>query len=214
QDYHEHMKEKLYKLADWTRDAAPGARARCGVDTAPIMEKELAARAGVGWIGKNTCVINPQIGSWILLGEIITTLELPADEPAVDHCGTCTRCIDACPTQAITGPYQLDARKCISYLTIEHRGEIEANLKPQISDWLYGCDICQDVCPHNSKAPVTTNPALQPRFGSGTLDVRAVLGWDEAAYRANLRHSAMRRVKLPVLKRNAQIVAGNANSWT
>ena len=209
QDYHEHIKHMLYDLADWLRDTVPGARTRCGVDTAPVMEKELAARAGVGWIGKNTCVINPDIGSWILLGEVITTIDLPIDSPAVDHCGTCARCIEACPTQAITAPYQLDARRCISYLTIEHAGEIDADLKSQISDWLYGCDICQDVCPHNKQPPVTTNPALQPRFKTGSLDAAEVLQWNDAMYYSNLRSSAMRRVTLPVLKRNAQIVAEN-----
>ena len=146
-DYHDQIKTRLHKLADFIRERAPEAQTRCGVDTAPIMEKELAARAGIGWIGKNTCVINEQIGSWLFLGEVITTLDLPADEPATDRCGSCTRCIDACPTAAITAPYQLDARRCISYLTIEHRGDIDSDLKSQISDWLYGCDICQDVCP-------------------------------------------------------------------
>ena len=208
-DYHEIIKEKLHALADWIRESVPGAETKCGVDTAPIMEKELAARAGVGWIGKNTCLINPQIGSWLLLGEVITTLDLPIDQPGLDHCGTCRRCIDACPTGAITAPYQLDARRCISYLTIEHRGEIDANLQSQISDWLYGCDICQDVCPHNSSAVSTLNPALQPRFASGTLDAADVANWDEAAYRQSLRGSAMRRVKLPVLQRNARLVLDN-----
>jgi epoxyqueuosine reductase len=213
EDYHELIKPKLYALADWLRDVVPGVQTRCGVDTAPILEKELAARAGVGWIGKNTCLINPKIGSWLLLGEVITTADLAADAPASDHCGTCTRCIDACPTHAITAPYQLDARRCISYLTIEHRGEIDANLKSQISDWLYGCDVCQDVCPHNAQAlPTATDPALRPRFGDGTVDVRDVLEWDTAAYAANLRGSAMRRVKLPVLQRSARIVADNLAS--
>jgi epoxyqueuosine reductase len=209
-DYHEHMTAKLRALADWLRDIAPEAQTRCGVDTAPIMEKELAARAGVGWIGKNTCVINPHIGSWLLLGEIVTTLDLPHDEPSIDRCGTCRRCIDACPTAAITAEYQLDARRCISYLTIEHRGDIEPNLKSQISDWLFGCDICQDVCPWNSKAPLAIAPELQPRFASGSLDVEQVQQWGDEEYRTTLRHSAMKRVKLPILQRNAHIVAANA----
>ncbi len=173
------------------------------------MEKELAARAGIGWLGKNTCVINPKIGSWILLGEILTTIALPFDEPAVDRCGSCTRCIDACPTDAITGPYQLDARRCISYLTIESRGEIESGLQPLIGDWLYGCDICQDVCPFNRHAPESEEAALQPRFASGQLNTTEVMEWTEDIYREELRGSAIKRAKLPVLKRNARIVAEN-----
>ena len=128
-DYHDIIKPRLHALADFIRQLAPDALARCGVDTAPIMEKELAARAGVGWLGKNTCIIHPQIGSWLFLGEVITTLQLPCDDAAIDRCGTCTRCIDACPTGAITEPYKLDARKCISYLNIEHRGDIDQRCK-------------------------------------------------------------------------------------
>ena len=208
-DYHDIIKQELLELADWLRAAAPGAATRCGVDTAPIMEKELAARAGIGWVGKHTCVINERIGSWILLGEVITTLELPADDPAIDRCGTCRRCIDACPTQAITAPYQLDARRCISYLTIENPGEIDPALKPQIGEWLFGCDICQEVCPWNARAAVTLNPALQPRFPTGSLDVNDVLSWTD---RTPLWRSAMKRVKLPVLQRNARIVDDNLKS--
>jgi epoxyqueuosine reductase len=208
-DYHELIKDRLHELADWLRQSVPGTRTRCGVDTAPIMERELAARAGIGWIGKNTCIIHPTIGSWLLLGEIITTLELPADEPIVDRCGTCTRCIDACPTAAITAPRQLDARRCISYLTIEHRGEIAEEWKHQLGEWVFGCDICQDVCPFNSKAPLTDDPALQPRFPTGTIDLRQLLEWGSEDYRAATRHSAMRRVKLPVLQSSARLVAAN-----
>jgi epoxyqueuosine reductase len=188
---------------------APDCKAKAAVDTAPVMEKELAARAGIGWLGKNTCIINPHIGSWLLLGEIITTAELEYDNPGADHCGTCTRCIDACPTGAITAPYQLDARKCISYLTIEHRDEIDPALRPAVGEWLYGCDICQDVCPWNSKAVATEAPEFQPRFASGSLDVRDVLAWTKDEYRGRLKDSAMKRVKLPVLQRNAGIVAQN-----
>ena len=208
-DYHEAIKSRLHALADWLRAEFPEARTRAAVDTAPVMEKELAARAGVGWVGKNTCLINPHAGSWLLLGEVITTLRLAADEPATDHCGTCTRCIDACPTGAITAPYRLDARRCISYLTIEHRGEIEPGLREKIGDWIYGCDVCQDVCPHNRNVPDATDPALRPRFPSGTLDVDEVINWTDGQYRDALRGSAMKRVKLPVLRRNAQIVAEN-----
>jgi epoxyqueuosine reductase len=209
-DYHEIIKRKLHELADWIRSVAPaGTQTRAAVDTGPVMEKELAQLAGVGWVGKNTCLINERIGSWVLLGEVITTLELPADRPAVDRCGTCRRCIDACPTGAITGPYALDARRCISYLTIEHREEISEELQGQMGEWLYGCDICQDVCPWNKRAPVAMMPELRPRFASGTIDVREVLGWTAEDYRRELKGSAMKRVKLPVLQRNARIVEKN-----
>ena len=210
-DYHDLLKSKLHALADAIRLIAPDAQTKAAVDTAPVAEKELAARAGIGWLGKNTCLINPKIGSWLLLGEILTTLEIPPDASATDHCGTCTRCIDACPTHAITAPYQLDASKCISYLTIEHRGDIAPDLQSQMRDWLYGCDICQDVCPHNRKAPAATAPEFKPRFPSGSLPVSDVMNWDDETYRSTLRGSAMKRTKLPILKRNAAIVLENAS---
>jgi epoxyqueuosine reductase len=208
-DYHGLIKSRLHALADWLRAEYPEAQTRAAVDTAPVMEKELAARAGVGWVGKNNCLIHPRAGSWLLLGEVITTLPLAPDAPATDHCGSCTRCLDACPTGALTAPYQLDARKCISYLTIEHRGDIAPELRGQIGDWLYGCDVCQDVCPHNRQAPEATDPALRPRFPTGGLSVDDVLHWTDEQYRSALRGSAMKRVKLPVLRRNAAIVADN-----
>jgi epoxyqueuosine reductase len=208
-DYHELIKTRLHVLADWMREAAPDSQTRACVDTAPVLERELAARAGVGWVGKHSGVLNAEVGSWLLLGEVITTLDLPPDEPATDHCGTCTRCIDACPTGAITAPYQLDARRCISYLTIEHRGDIAPEFHAAVGDWLYGCDVCQDVCPHNRAAPPAQDPALAPRFPAGSLDVRDVLNWTDENYRAALRGSAMKRVKLPQLQRNARIVEDN-----
>jgi epoxyqueuosine reductase len=205
-DYHEIFKPRLHALADWLKAQVPHAQTRCAVDTAPVMEKELAARAGVGWMGKNTCIINPRIGSWLFLGEVLTTLSLPLDEPATDHCGTCTRCIDACPTGAITAPYQLDARRCISYLTIEHRGDIQSELQNKLGDWLYGCDVCQDVCPWNGKAIPSLEPALAPRFPTGTIDADEITHWIDDDYRRALRNSAMKRVKLPVLARNAGLI--------
>jgi epoxyqueuosine reductase len=208
EDYHEVIKSRLHRLADWIKEVAPEAQMRAAVDTAPVMEKELAARAGVGWLGKNTCIINEEIGSWVFLGEIITTLALPPDEPAVDRCGTCTRCIDACPTDALK-PYQLDARRCISYLTIEHREALDVAAASDIGNWLYGCDICQDVCPWNKRAPASADAAFQPRFASGSIDLRQLLAWNDEQYRTTLRGSAMKRVKLPVLVRNAGLVQQN-----
>jgi len=210
-DYHEVMKNRLHSLADFVRQIA-GGQTRAAVDTAPILEREFAARAGIGWVGKNTCVINPYIGSWTLLGEVLTTIDLTPDVPMTDHCGTCTRCLDACPTHALTAPYQLDATRCISYLTIEHRGEIAPDLQPLIGDWLYGCDICQDVCPHNSKAPAATEPTFQPRFPTGSLDLCELEKWTPEDYRTKLRGSAMKRTKLPQLRRNAEIVRNNART--
>ncbi len=208
-DYHEVIKPKLHMLADWLRDQVPDAQTRCTVDTAPVMEKEFAARAGIGWQGKNTCIINEEIGSWLFLGEVLTTIDLPAEEPAVDRCGMCTRCIDACPTGAITEPYRLDASKCISYLNIEHRGEIPAGLCGKMGDWLYGCDICQDICPWNREALASPWPEFAPRFPDATLKVNDVLTWEPQDYQQILKGSAIKRVKLPVLQRNARVVARN-----
>ena len=193
--------------------SVPHCQTQAAVDTAPVMEKELAARAGIGWVGKNTCIINPRVGSWLLLGEIITTLKLPADEPAVDRCGTCRRCIEACPTGAITAPYQLDARRCISYLTIEHRGKIPPEFHKAIGEWLYGCDICQDVCPWNRKAPAATDPGVSAEIcdGNDSAGGCAVVERKRIIDR-ELRDSAMRRVKLPVLQRNAKIVKENSSA--
>lgn len=208
-DYHDVFKPRLLALADWLRERHPGAQTKAAVDTAPVLEKELAARAGIGWMGKNTCIINREVGSWLLLGEVITTLDLPSDDAADDHCGSCTRCIDACPTGAITAPYRMDATRCISYLTIEHRGEVSEGDETKIGEWLYGCDVCQDVCPHNRRAPASDNRAWEPRFETGTLALDAVASWSNDEYRTRLRGSAMRRVKLPLLQRNARLVREN-----
>jgi len=205
-DYHELIKPKLYAIADWLREAVPGTRTKCGVDTAPILEREHAARGGIGWVGKNTCLINERIGSWLLLGSVLTTADLAVDEPSTDRCGTCTRCIDACPTAAIVEPYQLDASKCISYLTIEHSGDIAEPLRGKMQHWLFGCDICQDVCPWNGRAPGTEIPELKPRLPAGTLNVDEVLAWSKDDFDRTFRHTAVKRIRLPVLQRNARIV--------
>ncbi len=180
----------------------PSLTTRSYVDTGPIVERVFAKYAGVGWIGKNTCIINQQKGSWLFLGVILTSLELEPDLPAPDRCGTCTRCIEACPTDAILAPYQLDSNKCISYLTIEKRGSIPQELRAGMGRHVFGCDICQDVCPWNRKAPVSTAPEFEARPGS----VNPALAWlaemsvDE--FRETFRGSPIRRTKRSGLRRN------------
>lgn len=211
EDYHRVVKEKLFGLADALRaEGGEGFEAKVCVDTAPLIEREFAARAGIGWIGKNTLALSVQLGSFFFLGAIVTTLEIAPDEPATDHCGSCTACLDVCPTNAFPAPYQMDARRCISYLTIEHRSEIEPSLASQMGDWLFGCDDCQTVCPFNRKAPLTSEPRyLRDRAGA-SLDADAVRSWEIEDYRAALTRSAMKRAKPPMLKRNAEIAAANA----
>lgn len=219
EDYHEPIKTKLYALADYTRQLAPGSQTRCGVDTAPIPERELAARAGLGWIGKNTCLIHPRLGSWLFLGVVLTTLDLPTTAPLhpAGHCGTCTRCLDACPTDALhpDRPYQLDASQCIAYLTIEHPGDFPPHLAPAMGNWLYGCDICQDVCPYNAKAPPANthaHPFLRPRLPTAALDAHAVTHWTDTQWHPFSRRTAIRRLGLPLFQRNARQVIENTET--
>ena len=183
---------------------------RCYVDTGPLVERVYAKYAGVGWIGKNTCIINQKLGSWLFLGVILTSLELTADLPAPDRCGRCTRCLDACPTHAFIAPGKLDARLCISYLTIEKRGEIPEELRSGIGRHVFGCDICQDVCPWNRKAPVTNAAEFQPREGlvNPALDWLAEMKDEE--FRQRFRNSPIRRTKLSGLRRNAVVALGNS----
>jgi epoxyqueuosine reductase len=180
------------------------------VDTGPIVERVFAKYAGVGWIGKNTCIINQKKGSWLFLGVILTSLELEADLPVPDRCGTCTRCIEACPTDAIVAPYQLDSNKCISYLTIEKRGSIPEDLRASIGRHVFGCDICQDVCPWNRKAPASSAAEFEPRAGL----VNPALAWlaeiSAEEFRAAFRGSPIRRTKRSGLRRNAVIAMGNS----
>ena len=190
----------------------PDLRSRCYVDTGPLVERIYAKYAGVGWLGKNTCIINQQLGSWLFLGVILTSLALQADLPAPDRCGSCTRCVDACPTDAFIGPYQLDATRCISYLTIEKRGEIPAALREGMGRHVFGCDICQDVCPWNRKAPATLLPEFQPRDGfvNPALDWLAEISTE--AFREEFRGSPIRRAKRGGLRRNAIIAMGNSGN--
>lgn len=215
-DYHKAMKKRLMALADQLRVDHPNADFKVFVDTAPVLERELAHRAGLGWTGKHTLLIHPKAGSYMLLGGIVTTLDFTPPEsqhPEPDHCGTCTRCIDACPTDAIT-PYSVDARKCISYLTIELREDIEPSLASKIGDWIYGCDICQEVCPHNS--PREDAPPANPIYNADRdrFDLLEVLGWTEDDRRDAFTASAMKRAKLDMMHRNAKIVAVNQGIQT
>jgi len=190
----------------------PTLTTRSYVDTGPIVERVFAKYAGVGWIGKNTCVINQKKGSWLFLGVILTSLELEPDLPAPDRCGTCTRCIEACPTGAILAPYQLDSNKCISYLTIEKRGSIPEELRAGMGHHVFGCDICQDVCPWNRKSPASAAPEFDPRPGlvNPALDWLAEISAEE--FRAVFRGSPIRRAKRSGLRRNAAIAMGNSGN--
>jgi epoxyqueuosine reductase len=183
---------------------------RCYVDTGPLVERVYAKYAGVGWIGKNTCILNQKTGSWLFLGVILTSLELDADTPAPDRCGTCTRCITACPTDALIRPYELDSNRCIAYLTIEKRGSIPEELREGIGRHVFGCDICQDVCPWNRKAPATTAPEFRPREGlvNPALDWLAEISAEE--FREKFRGSPIRRTKRSGLRRNAVVAMGNS----
>jgi epoxyqueuosine reductase len=182
----------------------------CYVDTGPLVERVYAKYAGVGWIGKNTCILNQKLGSWLFLGVILTSLELKPDIPAPDRCGTCTRCIEACPTNAFVGPHELDATRCISYLTIEKRGPIPENLREDMGRHVFGCDICQDVCPWNRKAPASSAPESQPREQLINPALEWLAGMQAEEFRETFRGSPVKRAKLQGLRRNALIAMGNS----
>jgi len=207
-DYHELMRGRLLALVAHLREAAgPTVESRAAVDTSAVLERDLAARAGLGWIGKNTNLIAPGGGSYFFIGVVLTTAELAWDDQIADHCGTCTACLDACPTEAFVEPHVLDARRCLAYLTIEHRGDVPDEWKPHMREWLFGCDICQDVCPWNRKAPPAREPALAP--SEPLLSLETLLTLDDAAFRARFRGSAMSRAKRAGLARNAALLLGN-----
>jgi epoxyqueuosine reductase len=215
-DYHEVIGSRLDALRAWIVETSEEpVEARSYVDTGPVQERVYAQYAGVGWIGKNTCVINPAIGSWIFLGEIITSLPLEPDAPALDQCGTCTLCLEACPTQAFAAPHVLDSTRCISYLTIEYRGRVEdPELRQAIGSHVYGCDICQDVCPWNGPAPVSQDPAWQPRQAWDRPSLVGLLQMSDDELQAALSGSAMQRAKPEGLRRNVEIASENAGLRT
>ena len=202
-DYHEVLRPRITSLLQWMADTAGrGFEALSCVDAGPMQDRVFAEQAGLGWIGKNTCVINPQLGSWIFLAEILTNADLEADTPVPDHCGTCTRCLDACPTGALVAPYELDATRCLSYLTIETRGSIDAHWRAAIRDRVYGCDICQDVCPWNRRAAVSDDPAWQPQPLLEAPRLLDLCRLTDEAWRRLLRGSAMRRAGLRRIRRS------------
>jgi epoxyqueuosine reductase len=218
QDYHESVMLRLRQVEAALKNACGtnDVVTRCYVDTGPIVERVVAKYAGIGWIGKNTCIINQKIGSWLFLGVILTSLDLEPDVPAADRCGSCTRCIDACPTDAFVAPYQLDSNRCIAYLTIEKRGALpeDDELRSGMGRHVFGCDICQDVCPWNRKAPATSAAEFQPRqeLVNPALDWLAEMKGDE--FRRTFRGSPLRRAKPGGLRRNAVIAMGNSGDQT
>jgi epoxyqueuosine reductase len=197
-------------LGAWLEARVPGCRTRGVVDSAPLAEREFAWLAGLGWFGKNTMLIDPRAGSFFFLTALLTDMELPADTPLqVDHCGSCTACLDACPTGAFVEPRVLDASRCISALSIEDHGPISVALRPGMQDWIFGCDICQEVCPWNRHAPGSSEPTFQPRQGETTLSLAELLQLDDAAFRRRFKGSSLLRAKRRGLLRSAAIALGN-----
>jgi epoxyqueuosine reductase len=209
-DYHKLMRRRLQSLADGIAASVGPFGHRVFVDSAPVLERALARNAGLGWIGKHTCLIDSGGGSWFFLGEIYVDMPLPVDEPASAHCGTCTRCIDICPTQAITAPYQLDARRCISYLTIEHEGAIDPELRPLIGNRIFGCDDCQLVCPWNKFAKTTDEPDFRVRNNLDQATLADLFAWTEEEFLQRTEGSAIRRSGYARWLRNIAVALGNA----
>jgi len=212
-DYHDVIGARLDALVVWMREASSEPfDARAYVDTGPVQERVYAQHAGVGWIGKNTCVINPQLGSWVFLGAILCSLSLEVDAPSIDQCGTCTLCLEACPTHALVAPGVLDSTRCISYLTIELRGDIPAEHRAAMGSHVYGCDICQEVCPWNAVAPRSKDPAWHPRPAWDLVDLVTLSTRSDDELADALRGSPMRRTKAQGLRRNVGIALENAEA--
>ena len=209
-DYHKLMRSRMQKLADKIGEEVGEFRYRVFTDSAPVMEVELAGKAGLGWRGKHTLLLNREAGSYFFLGEIYTDLALPVDAPQADHCGTCQKCLDVCPTKAFTGPYQLDARRCISYLTIEHKGSIPEELRPLIGNRVYGCDDCQTVCPWNKFASPSNEPDFAVRNGLDDVTLVELFAWSEAEFHERLAGSAIHRIGYERWLRNLAVGLGNA----
>jgi epoxyqueuosine reductase len=208
-DYHDVMGDRLRVLEDRIRAAFPGCETRRYVDTGPVLERELAARAGIGAVGKNTMLLHPEGGSWFLLGELFLGLDLSPDQPLADLCGSCTRCLDACPTGALAEPYRLDANRCISYWTIEHRGPLPSEARRMVGGWVFGCDVCQEVCPWNAEPAGAVRPEMELPPERGELTLARLLRLPREEYVERFRGSPMKRAKLEGLQRNAAVAMGN-----
>ncbi len=209
-DYHEVMKAKLFELYAWLDTEVKGVDGRAFVDSAPVMDKAWARRGGLGWMGKHTNLINRSLGSFFFLGELIVDVALAPDGPVPDHCGSCTRCIDACPTDAIYQPFAVDANRCIAYLTIEHRADdIAPALQGQLTNWIFGCDICQDVCPWNKFKQPTAEPRYAPRDGVVDTELRDWVELDIESFRKRFRNSPVKRTKFEGFIRNVRMAMGN-----
>lgn len=212
-DYHQVVREKLLQLQAFVGTLVPEEVAsKCYVDTGPVVERVYAKYAGLGWFGKNTCLLNAHFGSWLLLGELLLTIPLVYDQPTLDHCGTCTRCLEACPTQALLEPYVLDAQRCIAYLTIELKGSIPEALRPQMGQHVFGCDICQDVCPWNRKRHLTSEPALQPRPAQVLPALADLAQMSPEDFQRCFRGTPLERAKRRGLLRNVCVAMGNAGN--
>jgi epoxyqueuosine reductase len=211
-DYHKLMRKRLLRLSQRIEEVVGSMGYRVFTDSAPVMEKALAQKSGLGWIGKHTNVLNRDNGSYFFLGEIYTDLPLPLTEPVTEHCGSCTACISICPTQAIVAPYELDARRCISYLTIELRGSIPVEFRPMMGNRIYGCDDCQLVCPWNKFAQMTTESAYLPREGLDAPKLVDLFSWTESEFLQRLEGSPLRRIGYECWLRNIAIALGNAET--
>ena len=209
-DYHDLVKKRLKRLGRWLIEQSPGAEIKVFVDTAPVIEKPLAAAAGLGWQGKHSNLVSQEFGSWLFLGSIFTTLELPTDAPGADHCGSCRACLDICPTGAFPAPYQVDARRCISYLTIEHSGPVDVALRPMLGNRIYGCDDCLAVCPWNKYAQIAGEIGYHPRSAFLAPELAELAGLDDAAFRALFSKSPVKRIGRNRFVRNVLYAIGNS----
>jgi epoxyqueuosine reductase len=208
-DYHELLRERLHKLADFHRRLVPEAGVRGVIDTAPLLEREFGRLAGLGWVGKNTLLIHPRLGSWFFLAALLSTEELEYDEPSrVGRCGSCHACLDACPSGALVEPYRLDARKCISYITVELRDSAPAELRAACSGRLFGCDACQEACPWNRRTPASVEPAFQPGPGMNPVELAELVALDDEAFRRRFRHTSLWRARRTGILRNAEVAGG------